>query len=429
MNIMRGIQRFGRWVMVATLAAGGLPGVGLAADASLDERVRALEKKLDLEQKSNATEHTTVKERVDAIEKDVKDAQQTISDKLGFEMHGFVAGSYLYNFNEPKSQTNTLRVFDTDANTFTLDQANINILRKKDEGLGYSVNLDFGKAAEIVGGATRWSNNAANTESHNSIELREAYLTYKLKLGDGITFKAGKFVTLLGAEVISNFDNQNANISRSISFGFGIPFTHTGLLASFPIGSMVNIDAGVVNGWDAVADNNEVKTFLGGLGVTPADVFAMYLSGTYGPEQNNRSGSKRGVLTDVFTIKPADMLTLIAEVTYGHETKLLGPSLDDGADWYGGCGYVIVKATDDLSFALRGEVFDDTDGTRFGLPGGPKVTSWEITPTVSYQIATGLLLRAEYRHDEADKPIFENSDGNFLRKGQDTIATQLVYAF
>ena len=429
---MRQTKRLG-WVMFAALAAGAVPQVGLAAsDAALEERVRALEKKLDAEQKGAATESQSVRQRVEAIETQVKAEEQSIADKLGINFHAFVDTLVLYNTNGPANRNNQLRVFDVDSNSFSLQQANINISRKKeDENLGAVINVDFGKEAEIVGNVTHWSNNLNSSESTNSIELREAYLTYKLPFSylDNVTLKGGKFVTLLGAEIINNYDNFNYNISRSYSFGFGIPFTHTGLMSNIAIGSMVSIDAGVVNGWDNPSDNNAGKTFLGGVGFTPIDWYNFYISGTYGPEQTDNGHSKRGVFTWVNTLKPLDELTIVAEATYGHESDLVGSTQSDSALWYGGCGYVVYKFTDRLQAAFRAEVFEDSDGVRFASPQAPNgSTAWALTPTLSYQITQGLLWRGEYRHDESNAKVFNTSSGNFV-SGQDTLTSELIYAF
>jgi hypothetical protein len=401
-----------------------------AMDSDLENRVRALEKKVDTSQKADTGEHKSISDRVSAIEGEVKEAKDTMAAKLGIDIHGFVGGSYNYNFGSPDSRGNQIRVFDTDTNTFTLDQANLMFSKKSEAtGLGGVVNMDFGKVAEVVGSVTRWSH-AFNSESTNSFELREAYLTYKVPVGDGFTLKAGKFVTPLGAEIIDNYDNHNANISRSFSFGYAIPFTHTGLMANIPIGDVVAIDVGIANGFDHVVDNNEGKSLLAGITINPSDMVSMYISGSYGAEQDNRGNSKRGVTTAVVTVKPTDVLTLVFEGTYGNESDLVGANLDESADWYGGAAYVVAKLSDSFSLALRGEVFDDPDGVRTLVAEtghGPGVTLWELTPTLSYQVTDGLLARVEYRHDEGDKRAFQK-DASFIR-GQDTIATQLIYSF
>jgi hypothetical protein len=376
-------------------------------------------------------ETQTLQQRVEDLEKQVKDQKMSIAGSLGLDVHAMIAGDYLYNFNTPDSHENQFRVIDTDANSFTLNDAFIYVARQKeDEPLGFVMDFDFGKTAEVVGSVTHWSNSSSSTESSNSIELRDAYLTYKLPWYD-ISLKAGKFVTLLGYEVLKTYNSFNPNISNSMLFGYAIPFTHTGLLANVPLGDMVAVDIGVVNGWDNPVDNNDGKTLLAGIAINPIDMLSFYISGTYGCEENDNGHSKRGVVMAVTTVKATKELTFVVDADYGNETDLVpnGPNLDS-ADWYGVAGYAIYQVNDKLSLNFRAEGFADPDGVRTGFqePGyGPGVTAWEITPTVSYQIIDGLLWRAEYRHDEADKRFFEKNS-NMIR-GQDTVETELIYAF
>jgi hypothetical protein len=275
------------------------------------------------------------------------------------------------------------------------------------------------------------------SEENNSFELREAYLTYKLPFWS-TTLKAGKFATLLGYEVLKTQDAFNHNISHSILFGFSIPFTHTGILLSAPLGEMATFDIGVVNGWDNVEDNNDNKTLLAGFGLTPSDTFSLYVAGTYGGEQNSLdnsipgagAGSKRGVVTANATFTVSDQLSFAIDSVYGNETDLIpdGSKRKD-ANWYGVAGYAMFDVDDRLSVALRSEVFDDPDGAR-----GFDATVWEITPTLSYKLTDHVLARLEYRHDEASKPIFakDDRDGGSLFNGQsgsDTIAGELIVSF
>ena len=71
---MRGVKRLG-WVTLTLMTAAAFPCTGRAADKadkSLEDRVRALERKLDQEQQGTATEQKTVTDRINAIEKEVK---------------------------------------------------------------------------------------------------------------------------------------------------------------------------------------------------------------------------------------------------------------------------------------------------------------------------------------------------------------------
>jgi hypothetical protein len=254
-------------------------------------------------------------------------------------------------------------------------------------------------------------------------------------------------VTLHGAEVIKSYNNINYNITNSILFGYSIPYTHTGVMGSYAFTDQVSLDLGLVNGWDNVADNNDGKSVHGGLNIAPDPHYSIYISGTYGAEQPANGESKRLMFTALITVKPTDKVTFLADYNYGNESNVkVAPSLGTPPDppgseslighapgnamWQGVAGYVIVALTDDLQFALRGEVFDDPDGVRTLVREagfGPGATYWEFTPTVTYKVVDGLFWRNEYRHDEADKRVFPHAQ-TYVR-GQDTLATELVYTF
>ena len=104
---MRKMQRVGG-VVVGMLAAALPIRAALAAEAankSLEDRVRVLERKLDQEQQGDATTKKTVTDRIDTIEKEVKDNEKTLADKTGISMHAMVAVDYLYDLNAPSGST------------------------------------------------------------------------------------------------------------------------------------------------------------------------------------------------------------------------------------------------------------------------------------------------------------------------------------
>lgn len=354
------------------------------------------------------------------------------------EFHGLVSTVYQYSFNTPDSGRIASRVISKKDNSFALNDAWLSVSRMKDdEDVGFAIDVDFGDTAKSAPSDWDGDGSLASSEETNSFELREAYLTYRLPLelaGGRPVLKAGKFVTLLGYEVLKTNDSFNPNISNSILFGFAIPFTHTGLLLTSPLGEMASFDLGVVNGWDNVDDNNRSKTLLAGFGLTPSDVLSLYVAGTYGAEQNGHNaggpgaGAKRGVVTGNATFTGIERVTLVLDTVYGHESDLLPGSsgvLTEGADWYGAGGYAIVEIDDRLSFALRAEVFDDPDGKR-NFSGVP-ATQWEVTPTIAYRLNDHVVARAEYRHDEASKPIHEKKAR--FQRGSDTLAGELLVAF
>jgi len=70
---------------------------------------------------------------------------------------------------------------------------------------------------------------------------------------------------------------------------------------------------------------------------------------------------------------------------------------------------------------LRVEYFDDRDGARTGTAQVLK----EITLTLEFKLAKGLVLRPEYRHDWSD----QNSFNGGKDKNQDTLALGVMFTW
>lgn len=376
----------------------------------------------------------SVTERLNRLEQKVEEQQKSLAGALGVDVHALASVSYQYSFNKPRPRDAVgLRSFMNDHDEINLQEASLFISRNvEDSAWGFNLVTDFGDLAEDLGAATLWG---SSSESSNAFELREAYLTYTLPIADGITVKAGKFVTLLGYEIIPTWDNINENITRSILFGFAIPFTHTGITASVPLGDLFTVELGVVNGWDNVDDNNRSKTLLGGIGISPMENLSMYFAGTFGSEQANNQ--QRGVVTANLVYDVTDDVQIVLDAVYGNEDNLLprrdhkAPLRVRHADWFGTAAYLNVDVTEDLFVSLRGEWFEDPDGVRTGAVsrfGNGGSTFWEGTVTAAYKLADAVTLRAEYRHDESSSPFF-NKEGRRLLGGNDAVVGELVLAF
>jgi len=351
----------------------------------------------------------------------------------GIKFGGMIYGSYNYNLNNPDSKNNTLDLFDTRANNFTLDLAQLSVSKEEEGGVGFKILLDYGHTAALI--QSDWTGDGTFSNGTSNFALQEAYITYTAGIGKGLGLKAGKFVTLLGAEVIES--PFNYNISRSFLFGYAIPFTNTGALLSYPIIDKVGLTAGIVNGWDNVIDSNKGKTFMGGLTLTPLDWLTWAFNGVYGPEQPNTNSSDRGVFDTVLTVKPMDNLALVLNYDYGSETNIL-PN-DKLAVWQGIAGYINLGGAlfhpdwDRFSFTQRAEWFSDTNGVRTGTPQD----LWELTSTFKWMLTEHLHARFEYRHDESSKKVFSQKitpigpDETFTRflRGQDIFIAELAYLF
>lgn len=379
---------------------------------------------------------TGVQERLSALEKRVESQGRGVAGALGLDIHALVAVDYVFNTNNPdvsEGPENRLRLFDDENNSFTLNQANLRFSREREnEDFGFVASIDFGKTAEVLNQATWWKRSGPGTG--DNFELREAFVTYKAPIGDGVTIKAGKMVTLHGAEVVKEYNNLNPTISNSFLFAYAIPFTHTGAMASFPLGDYLAFDLGVVNGWDDVADKNDGKSFHGAIKLLPEEPLSLTISGTVGPEQMNSGRSKRALIAALVKVEASDELTFLLDGAYGTENDVPSEMYADGyrdVSWYGAAGYVIYKVDERLSLSFRGEVFDDADGSRTGVQAPdrrPGVTLWEMTPSVAYKLTDGLTGRFEFRHDEADRKTFWTDVAPKAANGQNTLAVELVYA-
>jgi len=267
-------------------------------------------------------------------------------------------------------------------------------------------------------------------------DLQEAYGSYKIPLGSGLTVKAGKFVTLLGYEVIES--PNNLNFSRSFLFAFAIPLTHVGALASYSFGDWLSVTGGPMVGWDVAEDNNSCFcTFMGQVTSTPMKDLTASFNVITGPEQASNNTHNRTVLDFVVNYTAIKNVTLGANLDFGFEDKeatldAAGTRKDTDATWWGIAGYGAYDWTEQLRTAVRLEYFSDPESVRTAArPPGNRTSLWETTATAQYKIWKGLVGRLEYRHDEANEKVFKLRDHGTTptAKNQDTFTVALYYSF
>ncbi|MBZ0159020.1 MAG: porin [bacterium] len=384
----------------------------------------------------------SISDRVRGIEETIKSVP-LLSTMKDWNFGGHVAVSYNYNFRDPKSQNNSLRLFDDKANQFDINQAELYVEKPTTEAspIGFGVDVLFGRDAKKIHSLGLGIDSGDDPNDTEPFDLTQAYVTYKVPIGKGLDLKGGKFVTLHGAEVIRR--TGNFNISRSMAFSYAIPFTHTGVMATYPVTDWLSTTLGIVNGWDNTDDNNRGKSFHGAATVTPPFLkdLTVTLGGTWGAEtvsnaldptrDVDRNGPKRGLIDLIATYKPISPLTLTLNYDYGRQEEAF---VDDGdtAIWHAVAAYAVYDLTDRLSVGVRGEYFRDQDG--FRLPNatpGKKLEVWGTTLTGRYKLFDHLFASVEYRHDEAknNKLIFDRHNGTQNANSQNTIQGELIYQF
>src|SRR5436309_11643617 len=198
-------------------------------------------------------------------------------------LFAYVESSWVWNMGRAGQDhiNNELRVFDNE-DRWTFNMAEFSI--KKDPSERYPFGYGLVLTAGIPGtsndsqknhalGIFRGDDDQFAFRNTPNFDLQEAYGSYQIPLGSGLTLKAGKFVTLLGYEVIES--PNNLNFSRSYLFAFSIPLTHVGALLTYQPLSWLSITAGTVVGWDVARDNNSTMSYTGQFGFTPLKDFTL----------------------------------------------------------------------------------------------------------------------------------------------------------
>lgn len=350
----------------------------------------------------------------------------------------YVENSYTVNLTGAgRDATNELRFYDFDEG-YTFNIAEFSVKKDPSEkypfgfGLALTAGLDSQKNHAI--GIFRDDDDAFPFRNTAKFDLQEAYVSGRIPVGSGLTLKAGKFVTLLGYEVIES--PNNLNFSRSFLFGFAIPLTHVGALASYSITDWLGVTVGPVVGWDVADDNNDKLSWTGQIALTPLKDLTTNLQWITGPEQFN-NGERRTVLDLVVNYTGIKNLTLGLNYDYGwedDEASLLasGTRRDSDASWWGWAAYAAYDWTERFRTALRLEYFQDAAGVRTAaIAAGSKVSLYEVTATAQYKIWKGLVGRLEYRHDSADGKAFKIRTPGLTptSKTLDTISMSLFYSF
>ncbi|HJQ10343.1 MAG TPA: porin [Gemmatimonadaceae bacterium] len=324
-------------------------------------------------------------------------AQSTDSQPSRIAVNAFVSTAYEYNGNRPSTGTSSYRVFDYNDNSFNVDVAELVVQ------MATSKPNDFGFRVDMVAGKSIPKVSKAQDQTVNKADVQQLFASYIAPLGSGLRVDVGKYVTHMGYELIEGYDGYNDNYSRSILFGFAIPFTHTGVKASYTINSKVAGMIEVVQGWDLVHDNNGAKSIGAQLTLTPATPVSVILGWIGGPELPNDNHTRRNVFDLVTTYKPTGALTFAVNADYGIEdgTSVVRPG--DDAKWKGIGGYATYALTSQFSVALRAETLHDDGGVRLGTT--TPATLSEITLTPTWKFTDHFVVRGEVRHDWANQEI------------------------
>lgn len=354
----------------------------------------------------------------------------------GITTNGYLSLSYTYNTNDPEPRLNQYRVFDFNDNDPQLDVAQLVVQRPVSEPrqFGFRLNLLAGSGVPEVTAAYGLFRDTHTGIAHH-FDIPEAFISYIVPIGKGLRLDGGKFMTHMGYEVIGGYDGYNDNFSRSYLFGYGVPFTHTGIKASYSFNSRISSALLLTNGCDAVQDLNGTVTAGGQVAVNTSKNTNLIFNFLQGAERPHNSRDQRSVFEMTGTWKVVPQFSLGLDALYGHEDHA---AISGGeATWKGLAGYSKYKLTKALSLAFRGEVFDDIGGSRTGV--SQTLEGFTLTPEYDLPARFSLLnskfkridgqfaIRGEFRQDFSDSSTFRKGT-NFTTR-QFTTAVNLIYLF
>ena len=294
---------------------------------------------------------------------------------------------------------------------FNLDSVAVNIekpLASEGWSSGYAVDMLFGPdAAGVTGEGT--------VGSGVSEHIRQAYVAVGVPVGNGLSFKMGRWDNLLGYESTDAYKDDN--FTRSYAWSVE-PTEHTGLLGEYKFCDAADLQAGVANTVTTGPINSrspraESKKAIVSLLTLTAPTNWGSISGStlavgvdYGP--GAATHDRTHVYVGATINLPITNLTVGAAWDSMNHCDIAG--VDTGY-MYTIAGYATYKFTDKCSLHLRGEY---GKGAGLGLLGGttaitsggsfeniPLTKVIAVTGTLQYDIWPNVISRLEVRWDHA----------------------------
>ncbi len=308
----------------------------------------------------------------------------------------------------------------------------INVQLQKNGPVFGKIELTAGTNANVI---------ASYPYANNPNALQTAFDVTQLYAGIAtgpFSLQAGKFETLAGAEVIE--DPSDTNVSRSILFGYAVPFTHTGARLTYTPTSTWTAIAGVNNGWDNLKGPGGPKTAELGLAYNSSTItlaaqaylgMERYSNAQWSATGDSPAGH-RSLVDIVGTYHVTPNFTLVGNYDGGRQTAVplinsagafIGGPLGT-ATWNGFAGYATYQFTPKFSGSLRAETFTDRGGYRTGYD-----QTWsEQTLTIAYAVSSPVTIRVEGRSDHSNQPVWADQ-GGVLHNAMKSIAVQALVKF
>jgi len=356
---------------------------------------------------------------------------------------GYVDTSMQWNFGTGNDRLPDYKFGGSSkADGFNLNVVQLRIEKPLDEqdwAAGYRADLWFGPDANVLG--TQSGSHAAEAISGGDFAIRQAYLTLRVPIGNGLDWKIGVFDSIIGYESVEG--PANPNYTRS--FGHSIePQTHTGILASYRFCESFAVSAGVANtkgpginarafGEDGKAES--AKTYMVSFLITAPESMGFLAGSTLeagvvnGLDENESRSDYDENSTSYYV--GATIGTPISGLRFGGAFDYLDVHNMSG-ETYSLAGYASFQATEKLSFYGRAEYARQRGDFVLLAPLPERVM--EFTATVQYDLWKNVISRVEFRWDHSlsgqqvwGTPTAGADGGSLLNEW--LLAANLIYKF
>ena len=353
-------------------------------------------------------------------------------------------GYYGYDFNHPIGRVEYLRAYDVLSNAFSINQADVVFALDPDVAAGrrYGLRLDlqFGQATATLQGNPA---NEARPDIYRNIF--QAYGTYVVPVGKGLTVDVGKWASSLGIE--GNYTKDQVNYSRSFYFDY-LPFYHAGVRASYKVNNKLAVNYWIVNGTNQTEPTNSYKDELFGFTAQPTKNILWnfnYYIGQDHPDVaaatnctvplqpglclqpiNPAPNGKAHIFDSYVTWNASPKLSFSVEGDYVIQREWANAGLGESSapsHVDGGVAYARYQLTPKMALGGRTEYLSD----RGGLYSGTTQALKEFTGTYEYKFGEGFLAKAEFRRDWSNVPFFLTNKPGVLAGGQPTATVGLVW--
>jgi hypothetical protein len=348
------------------------------------------------------------------------------------------------------------------ADGFNLNVVQLSLDKPLDESewaAGYHVDLWLGPDANALGTAS------INSSGTSDFAIRQAYVSLRTPVGNGLDWKIGVFDTVIGYESLASVNNPN----YTHSYGFTIePTTHTGLLGTYKVNDMINISAGIANttgpainerahgpNFSGTTMAESYKTYMAAVALTAPSSWSWaggstfsfgVVNGFNGFAAEGGGAAQANVYAGLTMNTPISALKLGASLDFVqvHDARTQffnqggdGDFQGDGTIWDGAI-YATFQATEKLSFSARGELVDDSDDFLVDSSelGRARSKIWSGTATAQYDLWKNVISRVEFRWDHGDNGKFFGSNSNTsvgvgtpTRRNAYLLAAQVIYKF